>query len=90
MLYMVIEKYRDRDPIPVYRRFQQRGRLMPVGMEYRGSWITEDLGGCYQLVECVHRSLLDEWIANWKDIVDFDIVPVITSTEAQALVGPSL
>jgi hypothetical protein len=52
MLYMVIETFRGGDPRPVYRRFWDRGRLMPEGMEYRGSWVTEDLRGCFQVVEC--------------------------------------
>ena len=90
MLYMVIEKYRGGDPVPVYRRFRERGRLMPVGVQYRGSWITEDLGRCYQVMECDDRTLLDQWMANWRDIVDFEVVPVITSAEAQAAVAPKL
>ena len=90
MLYMIIETYRDGDPVPVYRRFRERGRLMPDAVEYRGSWVTEDLARCYQVVECPDRSLLDQWIANWQDIVDFDVVPVVTSTEAQAAVAPRL
>ena len=90
MLYMVIEKYRNGDPVPVYLRFRQQGRLMPAGVEYRGSWITEDLGRCYQVMECGDRTLLDQWISNWDDIVDFEVVPVISSAEAQAAVAPRL
>lgn len=90
MLYMIIETYRNADPIPVYRRFREQGRLMPTGVEYRGSWITEDLGCCYQVMECSDRALLDQWIANWKDIVDFEVVPVMTSAEAQTVVAPKL
>lgn len=90
MLYLVIEHYRGGDPVPVYRRFRDRGRLMPAGVEYRGSWITADLGHCYQVMECDDRALLDQWIANWRDIVDFEVMPVITSAEAQAEVSPRL
>ena len=90
MLYMVIERYRNGDPVPVYRRFRQQGLLMPAGVEYRGSWITEDLGRCYQVMECGDRTLLDQWISNWDDIVDFEVVPVISSAEAQAAVAPRL
>ncbi len=90
MLFLVIENYRGGDPRPVYRRFRENGRMMPDGVEFRGSWITEDLGRCYQIMECMDRSLLDQWIANWNDIVDFEIVPVITSAEAQAAVAPLL
>lgn len=90
MLYMVIERYRGGDPVPVYRRFRDHGRLMPAGIEYLGSWITEDLGRCYQVMECSDRSLLDQWISNWQDIVDFDVIPVVTSADARAAVAPRL
>jgi len=90
MLYMVIESFRDGDPIPVYRRFRDRGRLMPQGVEYRGSWVTDDLKRCFQIMECDDRRLLDEWIARWSDIVDFEVIPVVTSAEARAAVAARL
>lgn len=90
MLYMVIERFKNADPAPVYRRFQGRGRLMPQGVEYHGSWVTEDLAGCYQVMECADRSLLDEWIANWQDLTDFEVIPVVTSAEALNAVSPRL
>ena len=90
MLYVVIETFRNGDPLPVYRRFRDRGRLMPDGIQYRGSWVTDDLRRCYQVMECDDRRLLDEWTANWNDITDFEIVPVVTSAEAAAIVAPRL
>jgi len=90
MIYMVIEHYRGGDPVPVYRRFRDHGRLAPEGLRYVGSWITKDLKRCYQLMECEERALLDEWISRWADLVDFDVVPVVTSAEAQAVVAPRL
>jgi hypothetical protein len=90
VLYMIVEKYRDGDPVPVYRRFRDQGRLMPAGIEYRGSWVTEDLGRCFQVMECQDRTLLNEWMANWKDIVEFEVIPVITSAQAQMAVAPRL
>jgi Domain of unknown function (DUF3303) len=90
MLYMVIERFRGGDPVSVYRRFRDRGRLMPNGVEYRGSWVAEDLSRCFQVMECDDRALLDEWMSNWRDITDFDIVPVLTSAQALAAVGPRL
>ena len=83
MLFMIIERFKGGDPQPVYRRFAERGRLAPPGLEYLGSWIREDLALCYQVMQCDDRALLDEWIAKWSDIVDFEIVPVITSEEAK-------
>ena len=90
MLYMVIESFRGGDPVPVYRRFRERGRLMPDGIEYRGSWVADDLRRCFQIMECDDRRLLDEWIANWNDITEFEVIPVVTSAEAAALVSPRL
>ena len=90
MLYMIIERFRGGDPVPVYQRFRDRGRLMPDGVEYRGSWVTEDLRRCFQIMECDDRSLLDEWMANWSDLTDFEVIPVLTSAQAREAVAPRL
>jgi hypothetical protein len=90
MQYMIIERFRGGDPVPVYRRFRDRGRLAPEGLRYVGSWITTDLKRCYQVMECDDRRLLDQWLANWQDIVDFEVIPTITSAEALAAVTPRL
>jgi hypothetical protein len=90
MLYMVIETFRGSDPAPVYRRFRERGRLMPEGIDYHGSWVTDDLRRCFQVMECQDRRLLDEWMANWSDITEFEVVPVVTSAEAAAMIAPRL
>lgn len=90
MLFMVIEKYRGADPVPVYRRFRERGRLMPEGVRYVNSWVTPDLARCYQIMECAEREPLDRWIASWADLVEFEVIPVITSVEAQEAVRPRL
>jgi hypothetical protein len=90
MLYMVIETFRGGDPVPVYRRFRDQGRLMPDGIDYRGSWVTDDLQRCFQIMECEDRRLLDEWIANWNDITAFEVIPVVLSAEAAARVAPRL
>jgi hypothetical protein len=87
---MVIETFRGGDAVPVYRRFRDRGRLMPDGIEYRGSWVTDDLRRCFQVMECEDRRLLDQWIANWSDITAFEVVPVITSADAAARIASRL
>jgi hypothetical protein len=86
MLYMVIEHFRDGDARPVYRRFAEQGRLAPPGLVYVASWVSDDLRRCYQVMECDDRALLDEWMARWSDLVDFEVVPVMTSSEAAAAV----
>ncbi len=82
MLYMIIEHYKDGDPVPVYRRFREQGRLAPDGLTYVASWVDAPLERCFQLMEATDRALIDEWIARWSDLVDFEVVPVITSAEA--------
>lgn len=86
MLFMVIEHFRDGDPKPVYERFRARGRLAPAGLTYVNSWVTDDLTRCYQVMECADRRLLDAWIAAWEDLVQFEVLPVITSADASARV----
>ncbi len=86
-LYMVIERFKNGDPLPVYQRFRERGRMAPEGLSYVNSWIDEGMTTCWQVMETADRALLDQWIANWKDIVDFEVIPVMTSKEAGERVG---
>ncbi len=90
MFYMVVEHFLNQDPLPVYRRFRDRGRLAPDGLQYVSSWVDENLMRCFQLMETADRRLLDEWIANWSDIVEFEIYPVISSKQAAEAVAPRL
>jgi hypothetical protein len=90
MIFMVIEHFRDGDAVPVYRRFREKGRLAPDGLRYISSWVTTDLKQCFQVMECEDRRLLDAWVSRWDDLVEFEIVPVITSSDAQAAVAPRL
>ena len=90
MLYMVIERFRNGDPLPVYRRFRDKGRQMPDGLAYVSSWITDDLATCYQVMETDRPELFTEWFAAWNDIVDFELIPVMTSADARAVVAPRL
>jgi hypothetical protein len=90
MLYLVIENFRDGDPLPVYRRFRDAGRLLPDGLRYVASWVAHDLRRCFQLMECDDPALLRVWTAQWEDLVSFEIVPVLTSAEAAAAVAPRL
>jgi len=88
MQYMVIEHFRGGDPSPVYARFRSQGRLAPEGLTYVNSWVTDDLTTCYQVMECSDRALLDEWMRAWADLVEFEVVPVMSSPEAAARVPP--
>jgi hypothetical protein len=89
-LYMVVEHFKNKDAVPVYRRFRDQGRMMPEGVTYISSWIDEGFERCYQLMETDDRKLLDEWISNWSDLMDFEVYPVIPSKEAVERIGPRL
>jgi hypothetical protein len=89
-LYMVVERFKGGDPVPVCRRFREYGRLAPECLSYVSSWVDTNLTHCYQLMETDDRQLLEQWIAHWSDIVDFEVNPVITSAEAADRVAPRL
>jgi hypothetical protein len=90
VLYMIIEHFKNDDPVPVYRRFRDRGRLAPNGLQYISSWVDEKLERCFQIMETADRNLLDQWITNWSDIVEFEVFPVVSSKEAAETITPRL
>ena len=90
MLYMVIERFHPGKIKALYQRFDDKGRLMPEGLHYVNSWIDRNVETCYQVMETADEALLWAWIDNWKDLADFEVVPVITSPEARKQVlGPA-
>jgi hypothetical protein len=88
--YMVIEHFKNGDPVPVYRRFREYGRLAPDGLRYVSSWVDAKLDRCYQVMETDDPRLLDEWITRWSDIVDFEVHSVMSSAEAAETIAPRL
>ena len=90
MLFMIVEHYHDGDAVPVYRRFRDQGRLAPQDLRYVASWVTKDFRHCFQIMECENQESLEQWMAHWKDLVDFEVIPVMTSAEAVAVIGPRL
>lgn len=89
-LYMIIEHFKNRDALPVYRRFRERGRMAPEGLHYVASWVDEEFERCYQVMATHDRALLEEWMAHWSDLVDFDVHEVVTSKEAAEKIAPRL
>ena len=87
MLYMIIERFKEAAAPEIYRRFREKGRMMPDGLEYVSSWIDLDFKICWQLMQTEDSALFDRWIANWRDLMDFEIVPVRTSSEAIKLIS---
>jgi hypothetical protein len=85
MLYMVIEHFKPGAAPEIYGRFRERGRMMPEGVEYVSSWISHDLTTCWQIMQTEDVALFKQWTRNWDDLIDFEIVPVRSSAELQAL-----
>jgi Protein of unknown function (DUF3303) len=90
MLFMVIERFRNRDPKPIYRRLRDHGRQMPEGLKYLDSWIEPTFDRCFQLMECDDARLLQQWIVHWSDLMEFEIVPVVPSSVTRDIVAPHL
>jgi hypothetical protein len=89
-LYVVAENFRNRDALPAYSRSRDHRRLAREGLSYTSSWVTESLDRCYQVMVTENRALLDQWIANWSDIIDFEVHPVMISKEAAEKIAPRL
>ncbi|WP_029356545.1 DUF3303 family protein [Bosea sp. 117] len=89
MLFMVIERFRDQNAKAVYRRFREQGRLMPDGIAFVDSWVTADLGRCFQLMQCDDVTLLQRWVAEWADLVEFEILPVTPGRDTGAALAAS-
>ena len=90
MLFMVIERFKHRDAKAVYRRFRDHGRGAPEGLTYVGSWIEANFDRCFQLMECEDARLLQQWVAAWSDLIEFEIVPVVPSAETRQAIEPLL
>jgi len=90
MLYMVIERFKNRDARAVYRRFRDHGRMAPDGLSYVDSWVEMNFDFCFQLMVCDDARLLEQWASHWNDLVEFEFVPVRRSKEAAELIAPQL
>jgi Protein of unknown function (DUF3303) len=91
MLFMIIERFKDNDILPIYQRIRDEGRMFPEGLKYIDSWVEPNLSRCFQLMECNDLRLLQEWILNWRGFgATFEIVPVVSSKETREVVDPLL
>jgi hypothetical protein len=90
MLFMVIERFKNGDAKAVYRRLRDQGRGMPDGLRYVNSWIEASFDRCFQLMECDDVRLLQQWVAAWSDLMEFEIVPVAPSAETRQAIEPLL
>jgi hypothetical protein len=91
MLFMVIERFKDDDMLPVYRRVREKGRALPEGLKYIDSWVEPNFARCFQLMECDELRLMQAWVLQWRGAgVTFEIVPVVTSKDTRDVVAPHL
>ena len=88
--YLVIERFKNGDALPVYRRFRDKGRMTPPGLGYVTSWVDLPMHTCFQVMQTEDRALLDEWLAAWSDLADFEVYAVTSSAEAARRVAPLL
>ena len=87
MLYMIIERFKEGAPPKIYARLREKGRMMPEGLNYVSSWIGLDFKICWQLMATEDFALFERWIDNWRDLMDFEIIPVRTSAEAGTMMA---
>ena len=80
---MVIERFRNRDPKPIYRRLREHGRQMPEGLKFVDSWVEPNFDRCFQLMETDDARLLQKWVAAWADLMEFEILPVVPSKQTR-------
>jgi hypothetical protein len=85
MLFMIVERFRHDDPAPIYARLRERGRSMPAGLRSIDSWVEANFNRCFQLMECDDAELLQRWILEWRDLVEFEIVPVTPSSTVRKM-----
>jgi hypothetical protein len=88
MLFMVIERFKGRDPTPIYARLREHGRSMPEGLRYVDSWVEANFDRCFQLMECDDARLFQQWILQWRDLMEFEIVAVSPSKAVRELFQP--
>src|SRR6516165_6794086 len=88
MLFMVIERFRNQNAKAVYNRFREKGRLTPNGVAFIDSWVTADLSRCFQVMECDDITLLQRWAAEWSDLIEFEIVPVVRGKDTGVALSP--
>ena len=90
MQFMVIESFRGQDGKAVYRRFRDKGRMMPDGLRFVASWVSADLGRCFQVMEADDITLFQQWVVQWSDLAEFEIVPVVPGKDTAAALREQL
>ncbi len=74
--YMVVEHFRPGCFGELYKRFNEKGKMLPEGLNYLNSWVNKDNKICYQLMKSSNVELFSQWTKNWDDLTEFEIVPI--------------
>jgi len=90
MLFMVVEKFRNQDVKPIYRRLRDKGRMMPDGLKFVSSFVSADVSRCFQLMECEDVTLFQRWVSEWSDLMECEIVPVVAGKDTAAALASAL
>ena len=90
MLFMVVERFKNRDAVSIYQRLRDRGRTLPDGLVYIDSWVEANFDRCFQLMECDDPRLLQRWVVEWGDLLEFEFVPVVPSGQTRKMIAPLL
>ncbi len=90
MLFMVVERFKNRDAVPIYQRLRDEGRSLPEGLTYVDSWIEANFNRCFQLMECDDPRQLQEWVVAWGDLLEFEFVPVVPSAQTREMIASHL
>ena len=90
MLFMVIEHFKNADSKSVGARFKQYGRMLPEGVVYQASWVHPVNARCFQIMEALDAESLTPWIESWSDLVSFEVVAVVRSTDYWPTVEPEI
>jgi hypothetical protein len=90
MLFMVIEKFKNRNARAIYNRSREKGRMVPAGLKYVDSWVEANFDRCFQLMECDDPRLFQHWVIQWQDLIDFEIIPVVPSKQTMETISPML
>ena len=90
MLFMVVEQFRNQDAKTIYRRLRDKGRMMPDGLKFVSSFVTADVARCFQLMECDDITHLQRWVAEWSDLMECEIVPVVAGKDTATALAAML
>jgi len=81
MLFVVIERFRPGRLEAIGERFARDGRMLPEGLVYHASWVDTAGSCCFQIMEAPSADLVGIWTSRWADLIEFEIIPVLTSSE---------